>query len=520
MKRAWTETELEEHWTLDSAEQELLRPVRTDKNRLGFALQLKFFQLESRFPKRKQDLPVIVLNHIAQQIEVGPGIFANYPWEGRTRARHRTSIRQYLGFRETRVQDAKALSAWMAEDVLPHQRNELALRETVYVRCQDLGLEPPSPKRIERLIRSAMRTFDNGFFEKILARLPEPTRQKLDELLDTGSQPNLESEDDTGQGRSIFHELKRDPGAARVDTVLSELEKLHQIEAVELPEELFEHASARVLESYRQRVAVESLHEVKRHPDRVRFTLLAAFCWQRRQEIIDTLVTLLIDLTHRIHIRAEGKVDRAVLKELKRVRGKTKLLYQVAEASVANPDGVIKDVIFAVVAEQTLQNLVVEFKVTGSYDRQVRTAMRGSYGHHYRRMVPAILQALHFRSNNIRNQPIIEALRLLKAYTDSNRHEYPEDEEVPLEGIVPEGWRQLVVRHTPKGKVRVNRISYELCVLRALREQLRCKEIWVQSADHYRNPDEDLPQDFPENRESYYAELKQPLDASAFVSAQ
>ena len=72
MKRAWIETELEEHWTLDSAEQELLRPVRTDKNRLGFALQLKFFQLESRFPKRKQDLPVIVLNHSPNKLRSAP----------------------------------------------------------------------------------------------------------------------------------------------------------------------------------------------------------------------------------------------------------------------------------------------------------------------------------------------------------------------------------------------------------------------------------------------------------------
>jgi hypothetical protein len=55
-----------------------------------------------------------------------------------------------------------------------------------------------------------------------------------------------------------------------------------------------------------------------------------------------------------------------------------------------------------------------------------------------------------------------------------------------------------------KGHERVERINYEICVLRALRERLRCKEIWVQGADRYRNPDEDLPQDFAERREAYY----------------
>ena len=36
-------------------------------------------------------------------------------------------------------------------------------------------------------------------------------------------------------------------------------------------------------------------------------------------------------------------------------------------------------------------------------------------------------------------------------------------------------------------------------------------------ADRYRNPDEDLPQDFAERRETYYAELQQPLDADLFI---
>lgn len=49
------------------------------------------------------------------------------------------------------------------------------------------------------------------------------------------------------------------------------------------------------------------------------------------------------------------------------------------------------------------------------------------------------------------------------------------------------------------GRNRVNRITYEICVLEALRVRLRCKEIWVAGADRYRNPDDDLPSDFEES---------------------
>ncbi|MEO1645365.1 MAG: Tn3 family transposase, partial [Chloroflexota bacterium] len=44
------------------------------------------------------------------------------------------------------------------------------------------------------------------------------------------------------------------------------------------------------------------------------------------------------------------------------------------------------------------------------------------------------------------------------------------------------------------------------------------KEVWVPGADHYRNPDEDLPQDFEARREMYYDHLKQPLSADDFIS--
>lgn len=47
--------------------------------------------------------------------------------------------------------------------------------------------------------------------------------------------------------------------------------------------------------------------------------------------------------------------------------------------------------------------------------------------------------------------------------------------------------------------------------MQALRNRLRSKEIWVVDADRYRNPDDDLPQDFDANREDYTGTLVRPL---------
>lgn len=58
---------------------------------------------------------------------------------------------------------------------------------------------------------------------------------------------------------------------------------------------------------------------------------------------------------------------------------------------------------------------------------------------------------------------------------------------------------------------------YEVVTFQALREQLRCKEIWVVGADSWRNPDEDLPADFEERRSENYRELRKPLDPTVFI---
>ncbi|MFF3404419.1 hypothetical protein ACFYW6_39165 [Streptomyces sp. NPDC002659] len=59
---------------------------------------------------------------------------------------------------------------------------------------------------------------------------------------------------------------------------------------------------------------------------------------------------------------------------------------------------------------------------------------------------------------------------------------------------------------------------YEAVAFQALCDQLKCKEIWVVGADKWRNPDEDLPQDFEARRMENYRELRKPLNPAVFVN--
>jgi hypothetical protein len=121
-------------------------------------------------------------------------------------------------------------------------------------------------------------------------------------------------------------------------------------------------------------------------------------------------------------------VERELLGELRRVSGKPNLLFELAGASLARPDGTVREVVFPVAGEQTLQDLVKEGKATGpSYRTTLRTVIRNSDKGHYRRMVPQLLGTLEFRSNNAHHRPVIEALDLLKRYADDPRPLFPAD---------------------------------------------------------------------------------------------
>ena len=131
-------------------------------------------------------------------------------------------------------------------------------------------------------------------------------------------------------------------------------------------------------------------------------------------------------------------------------------------------------------------------------------------------MLPSLLDALEFRCSNTAYRPVMDALELLVRYRDRPGQDrlYPASERVPIEGVVPRDWRSAVLDEDG----RVERIPYELCVLQAVRDAIRRREISVVGANRWRDPEEELPGDFETNRDIHYASLRQPLDPRAFIS--
>ena len=516
MRQEWEPEDLIEVWTLLEEDQERLRN-KSGANRLGFALLLKFSEVEARFPEDAGEIPVPAVSYVAQQVKVPAEEWAAYDWSGRAIKQHLMEIRGAFGFRECTEEDQAQLAEWLAVELCGVELNRDRLAEAVVARCRNDRLEPPTPGRIARLVGSAVSTFEERFCAATVGRLSAATRSRLDDLIAEDAGTDAES---AGGGGTFFTELKADPGALGLDSLLAEVNKLQRVRALELPPALFGDVSEKLVAAWRARAAKEYPSDLRAAAGPVRYTLLATLCHVRETEITDSLVELFIQLVQKINTRAEKKVEGEFNKELKRVRGKEGILLRLAEAAVAEPGGTVRKVIYPVAGESTLKALAAEAAANEArYRARVRMVLRSSYSNHWRRMLSPLLNALEPKCNNTAYRPVMDAIDLLKRYLDQPIAKegafFDEAEKIPLAGVVREEWRKAVVDE----RGRVERIPYELCVLVALRDALRRREIWVPVADRWRNPEDDLPPDFEDNRDVHYDAIRQPQDPEKFIGA-
>jgi hypothetical protein len=229
MRREWEPEDVVACWTLVDEDWALVAN-KTGPTRLGFALLLKFFELEARFPRHVGELPAAAVDYVAAQVKVGPDQLAKYAWSGRTIEYHRAQVREALGFREATRADEEALTTWLGEEVAPDETSDDRLREALLARCRADHIEPPG--RTERMIGAARSAASDRFCATTASRLTPEVAARLEQLVaDHGE----EDGGGGGGGRGVLGELKADPGQISLDSLLAEVDKLERIRSLGLP---------------------------------------------------------------------------------------------------------------------------------------------------------------------------------------------------------------------------------------------------------------------------------------------
>ncbi len=347
MKQFWTDTELGKCWTLTDQDYALLKG-KAGPGRFAIALKLKYYQLYAQFPESVQDFPNCIVDYVSTQINHPSDDLTRYVENSRTARQHRRFILSHLKISPFDGVYETSLRHWLMEKVLPQVPNASYQDELITAWFINNKVERPGTYRLERVIKSTEREFEKRLFQTISQSLSKTVCRQLDALLTEGD------------GKSDFSWIRSDIRPVSLASVLQAIDKLERLRQLGIPADILKGIHPKLISRYRQRAATENAWEHRRHPPSIRYPLLVFYCVVHESEIIDTLVDLLIQVIHKLSVRSERKVINELISNITQVHGKNTILFHIAEAATGNPDGTVREVIFPVAPEDTMNNLVKE----------------------------------------------------------------------------------------------------------------------------------------------------------------
>ena len=502
MEQLWSAEALRAHWVLSPEELGLLKGMSIRRG-LVLGYYLKCFQRYARFPQLSDPVPDAVADFLGEQIGYDGPLPSRVP--DRTDRHYRRLVSAHLRLgRFDKAASAEFLT-WLVTVILPNAPQVSVLDDQMTAWFLENRVICPNRSRLDQLIAKAERKFEHMLCAKISAKLSPQHKRDLDALLATS------------ETTSQFAMLARSPGGASVQSVQDAVARLDIARGIGLPADLLDGIHPEHVANFARRAASEDAWDMRRRPEAVRYALLSSFCAVRTAELTDDLGDLIVSITHKISARAESKVIKEYVADFRKAESKDTLLGKIVIAIDGQPEGGIPRVIFPVVPREMIRELAQAYlSDTPSFTTRVHRTIRRSYARHYRQILPVILGALTFHTNSSSAQPLLVALATLTGPSERKPQFYTEGE-VPVEGVIRPKWRDIVLEADPGGAVRINRINYEICVLQTLRDKLRTKEIWIEGAKRYCDPNQDLPADFDARKEHYFDLLRQPQDAAQFV---
>ena len=197
------------------------------------------------------------------------------------------NIREFMELRLPVREDYEVLQNFLATEIVEEPDQIRGMHEGVTLWCLENKIEKPANQRLERIIKAALAQYEEAISGHVLSTLLPESCDAIDGLFS-----------ESGDQTVLFSLLKNDPGKASVSSVMKELLKLGAVNRADIPADLFAGITDKTIAKYRMRAATETIWHMRRHPDGIRYTLASAFLLQRRREIIDGLVELLIQTIH------------------------------------------------------------------------------------------------------------------------------------------------------------------------------------------------------------------------------
>lgn len=496
---------LSEFWKIHPHEKKLFQK-KQGMTRVLYLSLFKWFQNYGCFPRQAHEIPLELLNHglILEGDVLSQQGFIKLFGQKRLINRYKQEIRDYFGFKRFSEQD-DSFQTFLLENIFK-EKNEEVLHTLLCDFLKKYKIEIPSKSILEEVCERAKTRKESLVFKEINKVLSEEHKTYIDSF--------LLSPEGEGDKEPPLQFLRQPSGKSSRANVKEEIQRLELMES--LPMEKFNFIrtiNIKYLNYYKRRFLTDTPDKSKRRPDIERYALVILYCYQRYQEILDNLVDHLGHFIQQIKKTAKKKeenLNREIGKKLKDLDA----LYQIAEINRDNPKSVIEQAVYPTIPQETINEIIRTKNYAKKANIIIQETVIRRYSNSYRSIIFEILDCLKIQSNNTE---FMKGLDLVQSYRTSKLKYYPLGEDIPIEGLISKKEQKNILEKEDLQETRVLRKAYECAIFKLLRTKLNHKEVWVQGSFKYRDPVEDLPRDFEDNKEFYYELLGMPLCKKEFV---
>lgn len=458
---------------LSEADHTAINQQREDHTRLGFAMQLCALRYLGFAPDDLETAPREAIVYVARQLGIPPEALAAYGRRIPTRTTHLQQVQAYLGFRKALPLDLYALTMWLVERALEHDKPTLLLQ----LACDEFRRERivrPGLTRLERLVATARQQAHEETFRRLGALLTVERHTWLDSLL----RPDPET------GHTMLQWLRRDATSHAASQIVETLKKLACLLKAGVDTWELEGLNPNRVKWLAQLGWKAPTQQLQRMEPMRRDPILVAFLHQALLHHTDVVIELYDQCLWAYHGAAQQELKEWRAALARSTNDKLRILRAVGQVLLDTTidDAAVRAVSFARVPEAVLREAVDE---TAGLIRPRHDDAIDFFGTRYgtiRQFAPAFLRTLAFHTHGP-DDTVLRAVEVIRAL-DREPTRRPVLRDVPM-ALITDAWRPYI--REPDGSI--SRRYYELCTLWHLRSALRAGNIWVEHSRRYANPD-------------------------------
>jgi hypothetical protein len=456
--------------SLSEADLAEVAKCRRDHNRLGFAYQIGFVRLFSRFPAQQLlEICDELLSFVATQLNIDATGIDGYAARQHTVSDHQTRIRDYLKLVVFDSEQVEALERFVFEESCRlEQAASLLGRAREFLKERHVLF--PAESSLLRLVTEQRKLAREHIVSKLAEGLTPGVAKALDDLLEVKE----------GEAISGLQAVKANPAKPSPAAMQSLADKLTAIEGTGVPKVDLSWLNAnyqRALFHFVRKCSADRLRKVTRLR---RLASLVCFLRQSYRDAVDQAVDMFDKFLIRTHTRAEHELSDQMRSQRRTIKEALAALRSlgaiILDDSVTN--AVLRPRLFAAVPRDVLEAQMAGLDewVTGKKSDVFHGLVRRFS--HLRQFSPVLLRALEFIPDAGDDEiPCLEAIRVLKEMNADLKRKLPED--VPLD-FIPKRLLPFVVTDGEP-----DRKAWECALLLKLQDDLRSGNLSVKHGKRF-----------------------------------